>query len=288
MSIVEIKCPRCGAPAQKGQKPNEYMCSHCATAFQFVDSSQHFVTTDVRVRNCIFCGKPIELGKGFRCTSCGQEYFCSSCVDEVGGKYVCLECIEKSGIKCQYCRKYAIYQCVQCGRKACKEHPKEGGFALISKEATSVLYCPTCRSFVCTNCVKYKGFFSVSPHCPKCDATLEKYAPYESRARETEAAKGDARTAQVVKEYYVERRPRSGCFIATAAYGTPFASEIRTLRSFRDSFVVRSSFGKKSILFYYRVSPFIANGIQPSQKLRKIVRTLLVPIVRALRKLGYQ
>jgi hypothetical protein len=117
---------------------------------------------------------------------------------------------------------------------------------------------------------------------------LEKYAPYESRAPETEAAEGGARTAQVVKKYYVERPPRSGCFIATAAYGTPFAWEIRTLRSFRDSFIVRSSLGKKSILFYYRVSPFIANGIRPNRKLRKIVRMLLVPIVRAFRKLGYQ
>lgn len=287
MSVVEIKCPRCGAPSQKSQKPNEYVCSHCGTVFQFVDSSQRFVTTDVRVRNCLFCGKPIELGKGFKCTRCGQEYFCSSCVDEVGGKYVCFQCIEKSGIKCQYCRRYAIYHCVQCGRKACKEHPKEGGF-LISDKTISVLYCPSCQSFVCRNCVKYKGFFSVSLHCPKCDTTLEKYAPYESHAPETEAAEGDAKTAQVVKEYYVERTPKSGCFIATAAYGTPFVSEIRTLRSFRDSFIVRSSLGKKSILFYYRVSPFIAKGIRPSRKLRKIVRTLLVPIVRAFRKLGYQ
>jgi predicted RNA-binding Zn-ribbon protein involved in translation (DUF1610 family) len=287
MSIVEIKCPRCGASAQKSQKPNEYVCSHCGTVFQFVDSSQRFVTTDVRVRNCLFCGKPIAPGKGFKCTRCGQEYFCSSCVDEVGGKYVCLQCIAESGIKCQYCRRYAIYQCVQCGKKACKEHPREGGF-LISNGTTSVLYCPNCRSFVCRNCVKYKGFFSTSLHCPKCDATLEKYAPYESRAPEAEAAEGDVKTTQVVKEYYVETPKRSGCFIATAAYGTPFASEIQTLRSFRDSFIVRSSLGKKSILFYYKVSPFIANRIRPSQKLRKIVRTLLVPIVRAFRKLGYK
>jgi predicted RNA-binding Zn-ribbon protein involved in translation (DUF1610 family) len=286
MSIVEIKCPRCGASAEKSLKPNEYVCSHCGTVFQFVDSSQHFVTTDVRVRNCLFCGKPIASGKGFRCTRCGQEYFCSSCVDEVGGKYVCLQCIAESGTKCQYCRRYAIYQCVQCGRKACRDHPVEGGFVLTSVVPVSVLYCPSCRSFVCTNCMKTSGIFSISYRCPKCNATLAKYAPYKSEAPKTQAVEGDARTAQVVKEYYVER-PKSGCFIATAAYGTPFALEIRTLRSFRDRFIARSSLGKKSILFYYRVSPFIANGIRPSLKLRRIVRTLLVPIIRVFRKRGY-
>jgi len=138
MSVVEMKCPRCGASAQKGQKPNEYVCSHCGAVFQFVDSSEHFVTTDVRVRNCLFCGKPIASGKGFKCTKCGREYFCSSCVDEVGGKYVCLPCIEQSGNKCQYCRKHAIYHCVQCERQACKEHPEVIGFTSVSDGITSV------------------------------------------------------------------------------------------------------------------------------------------------------
>jgi predicted RNA-binding Zn-ribbon protein involved in translation (DUF1610 family) len=180
MSIVEIKCPRCGAPAKKSQKPNEYVCSHCGTVFQFVDSSQHLVTTDVRVRNCLFCGKPIESGKGFKCTTCGQEYFCSSCVDEVRGKYVCVECIEKAGIKCQYCRKYAIYKCIQCGRKACKNHAVEAGFALVNSDGTtSVFYCPNCNGFVCTNCMKSGGFFTVSFRCPKCNTTLNRYAPYK-------------------------------------------------------------------------------------------------------------
>jgi hypothetical protein len=115
---------------------------------------------------------------------------------------------------------------------------------------------------------------------------LEKYAPYP-RTSEREAVQGDSGKAQVVREVYIESKPRSGCFIATAAYGTPFASEIQTLRSFRDSFIARNSFGRKLILFYYRTSPFIANGIRPSRKLRKIIRTFLVPIVRAFRELGY-
>lgn len=85
-----------------------------------------------------------------------------------------------------------------------------------------------------------------------------------------------------------EREQKSGCFIATAAYGTPFALEIRTLRSFRDNFMTRNNLGKKSVALYYSTSPFIANAIRPNRKLRKMVRMLLKPIVRASRRLGYQ
>jgi hypothetical protein len=114
-----------------------------------------------------------------------------------------------------------------------------------------------------------------------------KYAPYESHAPKTEAAEGATGTTQVIKEYYIEKPQKSGCFIATAAYGTPFASEIQTLRSFRDILILRSNLGKEFVLFYYKLSPFIANGIRPSRKLRRIVRTLLVPIVKVFKRLGY-
>jgi len=117
MSIVEIKCPRCGASAEKSQKPNEYVCSHCGTVFQFVDSSQRFITTDVRVRNCLFCGKPIAPGKGFKCMRCGQEYFCSSCVDEVGGKYICLQCIAESGTNVSIAEDMLYTSVSNVGRK---------------------------------------------------------------------------------------------------------------------------------------------------------------------------
>jgi len=85
-----------------------------------------------------------------------------------------------------------------------------------------------------------------------------------------------------------EKQQKSGCFIATAAYGTPFALEIQTLRSFRDNFMERNSLGKKLVVLYYSTSPFIANAIRPNWKLRKITRMLLNPIVRAFRRFRYQ
>jgi hypothetical protein len=80
---------------------------------------------------------------------------------------------------------------------------------------------------------------------------------------------------------------RSGCFIATAAYGTPMALEIQTLRRFRDEFMERSGIGRKAIGVYYDISPSIANKIFFSQTRRRTVRFILKPILSILRRFGY-
>ena len=75
----------------------------------------------------------------------------------------------------------------------------------------------------------------------------------------------------------------SGCFIATAAYGTPFAEEIDVLRNWRDDFLEASYPGRAFIKAYYSLSPPVADNISESKGKRKIVRTALGPIVKILK-----
>ena len=74
-----------------------------------------------------------------------------------------------------------------------------------------------------------------------------------------------------------------GCFIATAAYGTPFADEIDVLRNWRDDFLEASYPGRAFIKAYYSLSPPVADNISESEGKRKIVRTTLSPIVKILK-----
>ncbi len=78
-------------------------------------------------------------------------------------------------------------------------------------------------------------------------------------------------------------RSKSGCFIATAAYGTPFAEEIEVLRNWRDDFLEVSSPGRAFIKAYYSMSPPVADNISESGVKRKFVRTLLSPVVKVLK-----
>jgi Leucine-rich repeat (LRR) protein len=69
------------------------------------------------------------------------------------------------------------------------------------------------------------------------------------------------------------------CFIATAAYGTPTASEIQILRNFRDEYLLTNPLGQAFIDFYYNISPPIAEFITDHPSLKPIVRAGLVPAV---------
>jgi uncharacterized repeat protein (TIGR02543 family) len=72
----------------------------------------------------------------------------------------------------------------------------------------------------------------------------------------------------------------SGCFIATAAYGSPTAEQLDVLRGFRDGVLLESGAGSQFVALYYRLSPPIAGFISENSFLRTLVRELLVdPVV---------
>jgi Leucine-rich repeat (LRR) protein len=70
-----------------------------------------------------------------------------------------------------------------------------------------------------------------------------------------------------------------GCFIATAAYGTPMAEEIQILREFRDEYLFTNPLGKALVGLYYQVSPPIAEFITDHPSLKPIMRVGLLPAV---------
>lgn len=71
----------------------------------------------------------------------------------------------------------------------------------------------------------------------------------------------------------------SGCFIATAAYGTPLAKEIQSLRDVRDAYMLETALGAAFADAYYRVSPPIARMIAEYPAIKTVVRAALIPVV---------
>jgi len=73
----------------------------------------------------------------------------------------------------------------------------------------------------------------------------------------------------------------SGCFIATAVYGSPYANEVVLLKEFRDNYLLNFRLGKLFVVFYYWISPPIANQISKSNSLRSITKsTLIIPLIK--------
>lgn len=77
------------------------------------------------------------------------------------------------------------------------------------------------------------------------------------------------------------------CFIATAAYGSPLASQIDILRGFRDLKLAPNVFGRGLVTGYYSLSPSLAKVIVRSDRLRTLTRFFLNPLVEALEAKGY-
>lgn len=76
-----------------------------------------------------------------------------------------------------------------------------------------------------------------------------------------------------------------GCFIATAAYGSPMTTEINVLRNWRDLSLKKSYGGRVFIKIYYRVSPSIAKLVSKSERGKSVIRKLLDPIIIHLKPL---
>ena len=69
------------------------------------------------------------------------------------------------------------------------------------------------------------------------------------------------------------------CFIATAAYDSPFHSHVEILRNFRDKYLITNKLGRKLVKLYYKYSPPLANIIAKHKTLKIAVRISLLPLV---------
>ncbi len=70
-----------------------------------------------------------------------------------------------------------------------------------------------------------------------------------------------------------------GCFIATAAFGTSMAKEVKGLCEFRDNVLLKTTAGRDFVELYYKTSPLIADFIRNKPVLKTIVRIGLKPLI---------
>lgn len=76
---------------------------------------------------------------------------------------------------------------------------------------------------------------------------------------------------------------KSGCFIATAAFGSYLDPHVMVLRHFRDDFLLKSRPGTAFVHFYYRYSPPVADFIREHPVLRLVTRWALTPLIFAVK-----
>lgn len=90
-----------------------------------------------------------------------------------------------------------------------------------------------------------------------------------------------AGTYNIVDENSVKEGSQvvEGCFIATAAYGSYFDTNVKVLRDFRDTYLMQNELGRIFVDFYYSNSPSIAKSIANNETAKSIIRVGLTPFV---------
>ncbi len=77
------------------------------------------------------------------------------------------------------------------------------------------------------------------------------------------------------------------CFVATAAYGSVMANDVEMLRHVRDAMLKNTVLGELFVETYYTFGPAVAGVVGESDLLRTTARSILAPIVAAVRRLAY-
>lgn len=76
----------------------------------------------------------------------------------------------------------------------------------------------------------------------------------------------------------------SGCFVATAAFGSSQTWQVEILRRWRDQHLLSTPFGRAFVDIYYRLSPPIALMVRRHPQLRTVVRYLLNGVISRIER----
>ena len=129
-------------------------------------------------------------------------------------------------------------------------------------------YCESLRT------VEFKGN-------PQCYSDAFSGTPYQE-AKEREARRQwEAKRRQ-------EAEQKSGCYNATAVYGSYDCPEVWTLRRFRDNTLDRTWYGRAFIRVYYAVSPTLVRWFGKDSWFQALFRPMLDRLVDRLRQSGVE
>ena len=83
------------------------------------------------------------------------------------------------------------------------------------------------------------------------------------------------------------KKKNSGCYVATAVYGSYDCPQVWTLRRFRDYSLAKSWYGRIFISLYYAISPTLVKLFGERRWFKEFWRTKLDRAVKHLNKKGF-
>lgn len=129
-----------------------------------------------------------------------------------------------------------------------------------------------------------RRFLTLAPDSPDARAAQDKI--YEWEVKRERAANALPEITPTARGISATAAGSKDCFIATAAYGSPWEPHVASLRAFRDRYLLTNSPGRWLVARYYEFSPPVADFIREREGLRAAVRALLTPVVFVIEQPG--
>lgn len=105
---------------------------------------------------------------------------------------------------------------------------------------------------------------------------------------QSKANNGTVSAPPPVVEKTAEQSKKSGCYVATAVYGSYDCPEVWTLRRFRDYSLAATLLGRLFIMLYYTISPTLVKWFGNTKWFKKIWKALLDKMVEKLQRNGFE
>ena len=102
------------------------------------------------------------------------------------------------------------------------------------------------------------------------------------------ANNGTVSTPPPVAEKTAEQPKKSGCYVATAVYGSYDCPEVWTLRRFRDYSLAATLLGRLFIMLYYAISPTLVKWFGNTKWFKKIWKAILDKMVEKLQRNDFE
>lgn len=84
------------------------------------------------------------------------------------------------------------------------------------------------------------------------------------------------------------RKKKSGCYVATAVYGSYDCPQVWTLRRYRDYTLSESRIGRTFIACYYAISPLLVKWFGDASWFKKLLKPILDRMVQKLNDSGVE
>ena len=308
MPLVKAKCTNCGANLNVDAAKDAAVCEHCGAAFIVEKAINNYNTTNnirADVVN-IYGGNSsdfvIRAGKLEKYNGASTDVVIPDTVKEIG---------EHAFLNCSSLTSIIIPNSVT--------HIGEGAFvdcssltnivipdSVIHIDSFAFANCSGLKSIVIPNTVTHIGMKSFSQCNDLQNITISsgvkiEYIPENSSRTYVFDVPSDIKNVDsdtLAKALFgisgwntnlkingVSIQPfkvNSGCYIATAVYGSYNSPQVLVLRRFRDETLSKSVFGRLFIKFYYRFSPPVANRLMNTRRLNSAVRRILDKFVKRL------